>query len=520
MKIIKKSLFQSALVVLLILGCKSKAEKAVAVVESSKKPNIVFIYMDDLGYGDMSAYGATEISTPNMDALAKGGVQFTNGYATSATCTPSRYAILTGRYPWRNKDAKILPGTAPLIIDTTQITVPKMLQEKGYATGIVGKWHLGLGSGMVNWNERVSPGPNEVGFDYSYILAATQDRVPTVYIADGYVDGLDPNDPIEVSYKENFEGEPTGLDNPELTTMKWHHGHNNSIVNGVPRIGFMKGGEAAKWSDVDMADHFLAKAQQYVKEHKDGPFFLYYALQQPHVPRTPHPRFVGKSGMGPRGDVILEADWMIGEFMKTLEEEGILENTLIVFSSDNGPVVNDGYYDEAVEKLGNHTPAGILRGGKYSLFEAGTKVPFITYWKGTIAPGKSNAMVCQVDLLTSMAALVGSDKTGEDSENLLDEFLGKSNNGRDQLVLEATSRTAFRKGNWAMIPPYKGPAVIKSVNIEIGNSEEYQLYDLEKDPSQKENLAKSNPEKLQELVADFEKIRGIGTGEIEDLELK
>ncbi|MEG3657628.1 arylsulfatase [Arenibacter palladensis] len=503
-----------------MLGCKSKAEKEVAVVESSKKPNIVFIYMDDLGYGDMSAYGATEISTPNMDALAKGGVQFTNGYATSATCTPSRYAILTGRYPWRNKDAKILPGTAPLIIDTTQITVPKMLQEKGYATGIVGKWHLGLGNGMVNWNERVSPGPNEVGFDYSYILAATQDRVPTVYIADGYVDGLDPNDPIEVSYKENFEGEPTGLDNPELTTMKWHHGHNNSIVNGVPRIGFMKGGEAAKWSDVDMADHFLAKAQQYVKEHKDGPFFLYYALQQPHVPRTPHPRFVGKSGMGPRGDVILEADWMIGEFMKTLEEEGILENTLIVFSSDNGPVVNDGYYDEAVEKLGNHTPAGILRGGKYSLFEAGTKVPFITYWKGTIAPGKSNAMVCQVDLLTSMAALVGSDKTGEDSENLLDEFLGKSNNGRDQLVLEATSRTAFRKGNWAMIPPYWGPAVIKSVNIEIGNSEEYQLYDLEKDPSQKENLAKSNPEKLQELVADFEKIRGIGTGEIEDLELK
>ena len=520
MKIIKKSLFQSALVVLLMLGCKSKAEKEVAVVESSKKPNIVFIYMDDLGYGDMSAYGATEISTPNMDALAKGGVQFTNGYASSATCTPSRYAILTGRYPWRNKDAKILPGTAPLIIDTTQITVPKMLQEKGYATGIVGKWHLGLGSGMVNWNARVSPGPNEVGFDYSYILAATQDRVPTVYIADGYVDGLDPNDPIEVSYKENFEGEPTGLDNPELTTMKWHHGHNNSIVNGVPRIGFMKGGEAAKWSDVDMADHFLAKAQQYVKEHKDGPFFLYYALQQPHVPRTPHPRFVGKSGMGPRGDVILEADWMIGEFMKTLEEEGILENTLIVFSSDNGPVVNDGYYDDAVEKLGNHTPAGILRGGKYSLFEAGTKVPFITHWKGTIAPGKSNAMVCQVDLLTSMAALVGSDKTGEDSENLLDEFLGKSNNGRDQLVLEATSRTAFRKGNWAMIPPYKGPAVIKSVNIEIGNSEEYQLYDLEKDPSQKENLAKSNPEKLQELVAEFEKIRGNSIEGIQDLELK
>ena len=165
MKIIRMNLFQTALVVLLMVGCKSKAEKEVAVVENSKKPNIVFIYMDDLGYGDMSAYGATEISTPNMDALAMGGVQFTNGYASSATCTPSRYAILTGRYPWRNKDAKILPGTAPLIIDTAQMTVPKMLQGEGYATGIVGKWHLGLGNGMVNWNERVSPGPNEVGFD-------------------------------------------------------------------------------------------------------------------------------------------------------------------------------------------------------------------------------------------------------------------------------------------------------------------------------------------------------------------
>jgi len=520
MKIIKRNYFQVAIAVLLLVSCKSKEEKVAPVTEAVKKPNIVFIYMDDLGYGDMSAYGATEISTPNMDALAEGGVQFTNGYATSATCTPSRYAILTGRYPWRNKDAKILPGTAPLIIDTTQMTVPKMLQEEGYATGIVGKWHLGLGSGMVNWNERVSPGPNEVGFDYSYILAATQDRVPTVYIADGHVDGLDPNDPIEVSYKKNFEGEPTGLDNPELTTMKWHHGHNNSIVNGIPRIGFMKGGEAAKWSDIDMADHFLDKAQQYVKEHKNKPFFLYYALQQPHVPRTPHPRFAGKSGMGPRGDVILEADWVIGEFMKTLENEGILENTLIVFSSDNGPVVNDGYYDDSEEKLGDHTPAGHLRGGKYSLFDAGTRVPFITYWKGKISPGKSDALVCQVDLLTSMAALVGSNKMGEDSKNLLDVFLGKSNQGREQLVLEATSRTAFRKGNWAMIPPYKGAAINTKVNIELGNSDEYQLYNLAEDPSQRENLASSNPEKLQELIADFQKIRGNADKDVKDLELK
>ncbi|MEO9662328.1 MAG: sulfatase-like hydrolase/transferase, partial [Maribacter dokdonensis] len=369
-------------------SCGEQKEKKEVQPSKNEQPNIVIIYLDDLGYGDVGAYGATELKTPNMDRLVNEGVKFTSGYASSATCTPSRYALLTGEYPWR-VNAAILPGTAPLIIDTDQPTIPKMLKKKGYQTGLVGKWHLGLGNGNVDWNQEITPGPNQLGFDYSYILAATQDRVPTVYIDNGKVDNLDPNDPIEVSYEENFEGEPTGKDNPELTTMKWHHGHNQSIVNSVPRIGYMKGGEAAKWNDIDMADHFLEKAKTYVASHKDAPFFLYYALQQPHVPRTPHPRFVGASGMGPRGDVIVEADWVIGEFLKELDTQGILENTLIVFTSDNGPVLNDGYYDDAVEKLGEHTPAGGLRGGKYSLFEAGTRVPFSVYWKGKITPKTS-----------------------------------------------------------------------------------------------------------------------------------
>ncbi|MBI9063623.1 MAG: sulfatase-like hydrolase/transferase [Marinilabiliaceae bacterium] len=216
--------------------------------------------------------------------------------------------------------------------------MPKKLKEKGYHTGIVGKWHLGLGDGQVDWNTSVKPGPNEVGFDYSYIMAATQDRVPTVYIENGEVVGLDQKDPIQVNYQQNYEGQPTGKKNPELLKMKWHHGHNNTIINGIPRIGYMKGGKAAQWTDENMADTFLVRAQQYVMQHKDEPFFLYYAMQQPHVPRTPHPRFAGASGMGPRGDVIVEADWCIGEFIKTLEEENLLENTLIIFSSDNGPV--------------------------------------------------------------------------------------------------------------------------------------------------------------------------------------
>ena len=505
--------------IFLFISCKEE-KKTVETFKEPTKPNIIIIYADDLGYGEMGTYGATELKTPNLDKLANGGMRFTNGYASSATCTPSRYALLTGVYPWRNKRAKILPGTAPLIIDTAQTTIPKMLKKQGYHTGIVGKWHLGLGSGNVNWNERISPGPNEVGFDYSHILAATQDRVPTVYIENGHVVNLDPNDPIEVNYEENFDGEPTGLENPELLKMKWHHGHNNSIVNGIPRIGFMRGGEAAKWVDEDMADYFLVHAQDYVKKHKDEPFFLYYALQQPHVPRTPHPRFVGKSGMGPRGDVIVEADWVVGEFIKTLETEGLLENTLIVFSSDNGPVVNDGYYDDSEERLGDHKPAGPLRGGKYSLFEAGTRVPFFTYWKGKINPGVSDAMVSQLDLFSSIAALVDSEERTDDSQELLDLFLGVSQKGRDQMIIEATSRTAFRMGDWALIPPYEGPAVNKQVNIELANSDEYLLYNLKEDIGQQNNLAKTNPEKLQEMITAYEAVRGSENTKIEQLELK
>ncbi len=524
MKILKSCPILSVLFIMILFSqcdTKKKTSDSNNKKKVQVKPNIIIIYADDLGYGDVGFNNVNTIKTPNLDKLANNGVRFTNGYATSATCTPSRYALLTGMYPWRKKDAKILPGTAPLIIDTNQITLPKLLKEKGYQTGIVGKWHLGLGSGKVNWNEKITPGPNEVGFDHSYIMAATQDRVPTVYIENGNVVNLDPNDPIEINYAKNFEGQPTGKDNPELLKMKWHHGHNSSIINGIPRIGYMKGGEAAKWIDEDMADHFLSGAQNYIKKNKNDPFFLYYPIQQPHVPRTPHPRFIGKSGLGPRGDVILEADWCVGELVKTLEKEGILENTLIVFTSDNGPVLNDGYFDDAEEKIGDHKPSGPFRGGKYSLFEAGTHVPFFTYWKGKIQPTVSDALISQLDLVSSISKLVGSEVKTSDSEELLDVFLGKSNIGRKSLVIEATQRTAFRKGDWVMIPPYGGIKTLDEVKIEIGNSDEFQLYNLKDDIGQQNNLASSNPKKLKELLTDFKAIRGEDfIKNVEKIELK
>ena len=471
-------------------------------------PNIIFIYLDDLGYGDVSSYGATELNTPNIDFLANNGLKFTNGYATSATCTPSRYALLTGQYPWRNRDAKILPGTAPLLIDTAQITIPKMLRNHGYKTAVIGKWHLGLGTGNVDWNTHISPGPNEVGFDYSFIMAATQDRVPTVYIKNGDVFNHDPNDPIEIDYKKNFSGEPTGEDSPHLLKMKADAQHNRTIVNGIPRIGHMKGGQTARWVDEDMADVFLDEVKAYVQNKKEQPFFLYYGLQQPHVPRTPHQRFIGATTLGPRGDVIAEADWCVGELIKTLEKEGLLENTLIFLSSDNGPVLDDGYVDDAIEKLGKHSPTGGLRGGKYSLYEAGTRVPFITYWKGNIEAGVSNNIISQVDWLASLSSMVNKPIKNLDSENHMDFLLGKVKEGRSNIILEATSRTAYREGNWVLIPPYPGPKMFLTKGIETGNGEEFQLYNLEKDVSQQNNLAETMPEKRDEMIRAFEAIVG------------
>ena len=476
--------------------------------QHNDKPNIIIIYADDLGYGDVGAYGSVAVKTPNIDKLANGGIKFTRGYASSATCTPSRYALLTGTYPWRNKNAHILSGSASLIIDTSQITLPKMLKNQGYKTGIVGKWHLGLGKGKVDWNKHISPGPNETGFDYSFILAATQDRVPTVYIENGYVSGLDKNDPIEISYKKPFPDEITGKEHPELLKMKLSYGHDGTIVNGISRIGHMKGGKKAQWIDETMADTFLSKAQHFITTHKDKPFFLYYALQEPHVPRTPNPRFVGKTTLGPRGDAIVEADWCIGELINTLKKENLLNNTLIILSSDNGPVLNDGYDDDADKKNNNHKPWGPFRGGKYSLFEAGTRLPFIVYWKGHVRPGISDAMVSQIDILNSLAALVKSPEKSPDGENLMETFLGNSNKGRSSIVFEATGRTGYRKGNFVMIPPYKGPSLCSYTNIELGNDSVIQLYDLSVDIGQQNNIAKNNPEKLSEMVSEYENITG------------
>ncbi len=462
------------------------------------KPNIIIILADDIGYGDLGCMGATRVKTPNLDRLAAGGIRFTDGHAASATCTPSRYALLTGEYAWRKKGTNILPGDAALIIEPGRPTLPSVLKSAGYATGVVGKWHLGLGTGNLDWNGELKPGPLEIGFDSAFIMPATGDRVPCVYVEDRHVVGLDPKDPIQVSYAKKVGDEPTGKDNPELLTMKLTKGHDMTLVNGISRIGWMSGGKAARWTDETMADTFTKKAVEFIEKRKDGPFFLYLATHDIHVPRVPHPRFAGKSGCGTRGDVIQQLDASVGDVLAALDRLKLAENTLVVFSSDNGPVLDDGYADGAVKDLNGHAPAGPLRGTKYSLYEAGTRVPFLARWPARIKPGVSDALVCQIDLLASFAALAGRDlapEAGPDSLNVLPALLGESKEGRDHLVEHAGGQS-LRKGPWKLVPKTpRGPA---------------ELFDLSRDLGETKSVAAEHPEIVTGMTELLEKLRSQG----------
>jgi len=480
-----------------------KEATGMTTLKNDSLPNVVIVYADDLGYGDISCYGATKIQTPNIDRLARQGLKFTNAYATSSTCTPSRYSLLTGQYAWRKEGTGIAAGDAPLIIDTNQLTLAGMLKQAGYQTAVIGKWHLGLGKfPRTEWNEEIKPGPNELGFDYSFIIPATLDRVPTIFVQNHHIVRDNPNDPITVDYNALVGDEPTGKTHPELLKMMYSHGHNQTIVNGISRIGYMSGGKAARWKDEELAPIFADQTRQFMEQNKERPFFLYYALSDIHVPRVPNERFAGKSGLGPRGDVILQLDWTVGQLLETLDSLKLTENTLIIFSSDNGPVLDDGYQDAAVEKQNGHKPSGGLRGGKYSKYEAGTRVPFIVQWLNMVQQGAvSQALISQVDLFASLAALTHRQLKNEDAPDshvLASTLLGKSKQGREWLV-EQGNGLALIKNNWKYIDPSGGQAIDKLTNIELGNSRLPQLYNLQTDPGETKNLSTLYPDKVQEM---------------------
>lgn len=495
---------------LLITGLVALCTSQKSFAQSTKKPNVILIYTDDLGYGDMSCSGFSAIKTPNIDNLAKAGVRFTNAHSTSATCTPSRFSLLTGKYAWRKQGTGIAPGDASLLIPTNITTLPGMFKNAGYNTAVVGKWHLGLGGqNGPDWNETIKPGPLEIGFDYSFLIPATGDRVPCVFVENRNIVNLDKNDPITVSYKKPIDSsDPTGKKNPELLRQLPSHGHDQSIVNGISRIGYMKGGKSALWRDEDFAAIFLEKAQNFIDKNKKKPFFLYFSTHDIHVPRIANEKFVGKSGFGPRGDVLLQLDWTVGELYKYLAKNKMLENTLIIFTSDNGQVIDDGYHDEAVTKLGNHKPGGNLRGGKYSAFEAGTRVPFIVSWKGKVKPNKvSDALYSQIDLFASLAKLTNTKiETGMavDSKDYLQTLLNNKATPREFVIEHSLNNTlSIIVGNWKYIEPSNGQLMNKNTNTELGNSKIPQLFDLSTDIEEKNNIAEKYPEmvkKLKELL--------------------
>lgn len=500
---------------------------AFAAVPGGRKPNIVIIYADDLGYGDIGCNGATRVHTPNLDRLANQGLRMTNGHAPSATCTPSRYALLTGEYSWRQEGVHILPGDAPALIRPGKATLPAILKSAGYTTGLVGKWHLGLGSGAMDWNGDITPGPLEIGFDQAYFIPATIDRVPTVYVENHRVVGLDPADPIRVDYVQKVGSEPTGRENPEQLRMPLSDGHDGTIVDGVSRIGWMTGGHAARWKDEEMADHLTGKAIDFIEKHRDHPFFLYFATNEIHVPRLPAPRFRGATDMGPRGDSIVELDWCVGEIMKALDRLGLTENTLLLFSSDNGPILDDGYADGAVARVGNHKPSGPYRSGKYSIYDGGTRVPMIVRWPGVITAGQtSSALVDHVDLMASFAALAGqrlASNAAVDSLDMLPALLGRSAVGRSY-VIEDTNVAGTEDPNlaktgspivlalvsdgWKLISAHGVPATYHG--NAIGTGPKSQLFHIATDPSETRDLAGRFPDRALQMARKLEAYRSAG----------
>lgn len=487
------------LISLLAMICIGAADRSAAAPVA--RPNIVFILSDDIGYGDLGCYGAQRVKTPNLDRIAREGVRFTDAHAPASVCTPTRFAFLTGKYAWRQPGTGIAPGNATLLIPTSTPTVASVLKKVGYNTGLVGKWHLGLGTSEPDFNAELKPGPNEIGFDYAFFIPATGDRVPCVFVENHRVVGLDPKDPIRVSYTGPIGNEPLGSTHPQLLKIKADTSHSKAIVNGISRIGYMTGGTAALWKDEDIADTIARRAVGFLEKQKAGtPFFLFLAPHDIHEPMVPHPRFRGTSDCGWRGDVIHQLDWTVGEVLGALDRLGFAQDTLVIFTSDNGGAIKDTYDDGTNALHARQPPNGAWRGRKGQLYEGGHRVPFVARWPGRIPAGaESAALFAHVDMIATFAALTGQTLpagAGPDAMNVLPALLAeKGGKARDELVLQNNGQIplALRSGQWKLISSPAAGA---------------ELYNLATDSAELKNLAATETARVAAMTARLAAIRG------------
>jgi arylsulfatase A len=527
-------LFTLSVFFFLFLSCNSISKKQ-AEAQVQQKPNVVYILVDDLGYGDIGCYGATKVKTPNIDKLATEGKIFTDAHSASAVCTPSRYALLTGQYPLRGNNGKGIWGPAPvtsrLLIDTDQLTIADVFKNSGYSTAALGKWHLGFGKDENKWEQPLSPGPNDLGFDYYYGVPVVNSAPPYVYVENTNVVGADANDPlVYIGRGKPEEATPITPIPPEASqrTPNMFKGavEAHKLYNDYT-VGTVLAGKAVDW--------ITDKTSKKSDGEKQNPFFLYLATTHIHHPFTPGSNFQGKSDAELYGDFIQELDWMVGQVTSTLEKQGVSDNTLVVLTSDNGAMLNLGGRNAV--KAG-HKINGDLLGFKFGVWEGGHRVPFIAKWPSKIDAGTiSNQLICNVDILATFMALTGQDSStlgNTDSVNVLPALLGSPEEQiRKELVLAAHKQThlSLRKGKWMYIPA-KGsggftgskpqqhawggaPAVafVGGVNSDIENgkikedAQVAQLYNLEEDKYQATNIYSEHPEVVKEMEAILESYR-------------
>jgi len=366
----------------------------------AEPPNVVLIYADDLGFGDLSCYsGEGRIETPHCDRLAEEGCRFTNAYAAASVCTPARYGLLTGRYPWRTWLKKGVVGNTPALIDPGRFTMADLFREAGYRTAAIGKWHLGFGDrGQkdLNWNAEIPGGPCDLGFEEFFGMPVSHFYPPFVYIENRRVFGLDPADPLSLEFPEK---------------------------RGPPR---QVGGRAATYDPEEAGRELVERACRYVKQNSDAPFFLYYAAIEPHTPFTPHPDYRGSSDAGLYGDFVVQFDDGVGRLLRTLDEEGLADDTIVILTSDNGGISpRNGHFEKHDI---DYDPNGPLRGDKADALGGGLRIPFLVRWPGVVKPGTvSSEVICQTDLMVAFADLLDRPLpagAAEDSRNVLAALKG------------------------------------------------------------------------------------------------